>query len=516
MRFLKAFGRAALRRREDSWRFALIACGVFAVAIIVGQSFHEMWRDELHCFAVGRNASGLWDLLTGERRYDGHPFLWYYVLHLASRITRSYKVVHVVAGSLIVAAGVLWLRYATVPRIVRVLLLPTYFFLFEYGIMCRSYTLGLFLVFAFCALYHPVRPRYVQLGLLLAILAPANFYATLLSMALAFFLFSHGPALDPRDPVAGRRRLTIPSGWVIGLSIYLAGLVLTAATTWPPDDALYRRGAIPDITVETARTALSYYGFGMLPSRPMVEWVWNGIEALGHRVEARTAPFHPWFGGAWFVLWLIAFRRSPRVLLCYAVGSLLLACGLYFVYVGGIRHLGHYFILTIACVWLYGRETRGRVSDRFVVSLFAVNLAAQAAIGILAFRAEVKVPFSGSLEAATFIRKHNLADLPVIADPDEPSTPVAVILDRPFFFPATGETTDFTVFHTRRSWVTQDDMLATAERLARASKGHALILMANDFLARRAGVEVTLLHQCKPAVNPDESLKIYDVRAVTR
>jgi hypothetical protein len=514
VRFLEAFKRAALRRREDNWTFALIAGGLFAVAIIVGQAFHEMWRDELHCFAMGRNAYGLWDLLTGERRYDGHPFLWYYVLHLASRITRSYLVVHFVAGSLIVAAGLIWLRYSAVPRVVRVLLLPTYLFLYEYGVMCRAYTLGLFLVFLFCALYHRARPRYVTLGLLLAVLAPANFYATLLSFALALFLFSHGPTIEPRDPLVGRRRLAVPSGWLIGLSIYVAGLALTALTTWPPEDAMYRPAAIVDTTAESVKQTFTYYGFGMFPTRWFMEWIWTGFESAAHRLDRIATPqVQMWMGVAWFGLWLIAFRRSPRILLCYVVGFLLLASGIHFVYVGGVRHLGHYFILTVACVWLYGRETRGRRSDRMAIALLAVNVALESVVGLLALRAEIKTPFSASLEAANYIKAHHLNDRPVVADGDEPSTPVAVILDRPFLFLTTGETTDVTVFHNRRQGVSQADVLAAADRLARAHGGTALIVSTYDIMERRAGLDVTLLHRCRPGAVWDESVRIYDVHA---
>ena len=32
----------------------------------------------------------------GDRRYDGHPFLWHYLLHLVSRWSRSEVYLHVV------------------------------------------------------------------------------------------------------------------------------------------------------------------------------------------------------------------------------------------------------------------------------------------------------------------------------------------------------------------------------------------------------------------------------------
>jgi hypothetical protein len=508
---MRGIGRAFTRRSETGWTFPLIVAAVFAVALIVGHAHHEMWRDELHCFAVGRNATGLWDLLTGERRYDGHPFLWYYLLHLASRVTRSYAVVHVVTTCLAVAAAALWLRYARVPRVLRVLLLGTYLILFEYGIMNRAYTLGLALIFALCATYHPCRPRYVLHGMLLALLAAASFHANLLALALAAFIFSHGPRIETPDQSDGRRRLSAPLEWMVGLGIYLAGTCLVALTTWPPADATYKRSDLADVNWDAVKGALGRYWSGMFPAQE-VAWMWHGFEKLGrHFVLADNTRVY--LGGAWLALWLLAFHRSWRVVLTYALGVVLLSAGLHFVYDGGVRHSGHFFILTLACIWLHGRETRGRAPGRLIHGLLAANILAEIVIGVVAYRVEYKQPFSGSLEVASFIRDHHLERLPVVADPDEPATPAAVILDRPFFFPATGETTDFTVFHNRRHLVYSPELLREADRLARENGGTSLILTTYDISDTRPGLTVKLLHHGGPATfASDEALYIFEAR----
>ncbi|HYP86520.1 MAG TPA: hypothetical protein VEQ59_00165, partial [Polyangiaceae bacterium] len=77
-------GRALFGAHEGK-TFARVVTLLFLGALIAVHTRHEGWRDELHCWSVGRNAAGLWDLMVGDRRYDGHPFLWYYAIYLASR-----------------------------------------------------------------------------------------------------------------------------------------------------------------------------------------------------------------------------------------------------------------------------------------------------------------------------------------------------------------------------------------------------------------------------------------------
>jgi hypothetical protein len=504
--------RALLRRIETGWSFTLTVGALFAVAQIIGHLHHEMWRDELHCWAVGRNATGLWDLLTGERKYDGHPFLWYYLLHLVSRLTRSHVALQVVGASLSVMAAVLWLRFANVPRFLRVLLLASYYLLFEYGIMCRSYTLGVVLTFGFCAAYHPCRIRYAALGTLLGLLSATSLYGMLVAIALAAFLFSHGPTVQPPDAGDGRRRLALPMNWGLGLSLFVAGVALTLTTTWPPADALYGPSRVNEVTRATVQTALERYWESVFPFQRMIEWIWPDPGSLGNLIHIPQW-IDPWLGGICLVLWSVAFRRALRVVLTYILGVLLIAAGQHFVYVGGLRHLGHFFILTVACIWLHARETRGRRPDRLLHGLFAANLVVQAVTGVAAFRTDFGMRFSAATEVAAFLRAHHLERRPIVADADAPATPVAVILDRPFFFPVTGETTETTVFHNRRIGVDEALLMENARRLARAAGGSALILTSYDLaLAPVQGLQAHLLYRGSPGVIPDESLRVYDVR----
>src|SRR6201995_2848715 len=211
-------------------------------------------------------------MLTGERRYDGHPFLWYYLLHLASRIDRSYVMLHVVGVAVVTACAYVWLRYARAPRVLRLLLLPSYYLVYEYGVLSRSYTLGMLCVFVFCALYHPQRIRYVPLSFMLFLTAATSLYGTLIALVLALFLFTHGFRWQCPDAHDDSVRIALPWTWAAGLLVFGAGLALTMFTTWPPADAMFAPQWQWDTSWPTMRGDLGNYWGAMLPFRTWDGW----------------------------------------------------------------------------------------------------------------------------------------------------------------------------------------------------------------------------------------------------
>jgi hypothetical protein len=508
----KRIQNAAWRRHESGWIFAAATTTVFAIVQLVGHMHHEMWRDELHCWAVARNATGLWDLLIGERRYDGHPFLWYYLLHLASRVSRSSGTAQVVAGSLSVTLAFLWLRFAPVPRVLRVLLLASYYTLYEYGVMTRSYTLGVALTFAFCALYHPYRVRYVSLATLLALLSATSVYGTVFSIALGFFLFADGPRVDRSERIDGRRTvITLPDGWGPGLVVLGLGIGLTAITTWPPSDDAYAQPMLRYIGVAVVRGAFAHYWRAMFPFGGLTEWNWLGQDCLFGRSALIALP---WFGALWWVLCLIALRRSPRVMVTYALGTLGMAACQHVIYPGGWRHIGHYFILWVACIWLYAKQTRCRAPDGLLHGLFAAGLVVQAVTGVAAFGTDYRRVFSPATEAAHYIREHHLEDRPIVADPDDQTSPVAIALDRPVLYAGSGETTDLPLARSRRTSASVPEVLEHARRLAKVSGGgRALIVVAYDLPAEATpGLVTTLLYRAGAGIIDDECIRVYDAK----
>ncbi|MBC8132970.1 MAG: hypothetical protein H7X95_08325 [Deltaproteobacteria bacterium] len=510
MGWLTKLRRALTHRQETGWIFAAVAAAVYGVVLVIGHVHHEMWRDEVHFWSVARDSNGLWDLLTGERKYEGHPYLWYYLLHLASRVTRSLAAMHLVTASLAIGAALLWLRYASIPRLLRVLLLASYYVLYEYGVMCRAYTVGVLLLFVFCTLYHPYRIRYVLLAAVLGLLSATSMYGTLMALALGFFVFSQGPRIESGHSLDGRRQLVLPADWLAGLLMFVAGLALTVVTTWPPDDSAFRPGNPPPVTITTIQNALAKYWTAMFPYGGLGDWNWPGGDHLFINSSA-LAPIIPWLGAAWFVLWLVALRRSPRLAITYGLGALLMATSQHTVYPAGWRHLGHYFILLVACIWLYSRHMRTRAPDGLLHGLFVVNLAVQIVTGVVAWETDYRKAFSRAGEAAQFILDHHLEGQPIVGDTDHQASGVAAALDKPIFFPTTGETAKVIVFHNRRSSTSPAQILDHAQRLARAAEGRALAVVNYSLPLSTPGLTTSLLYSGGPGIMGDESFNIYQV-----
>jgi hypothetical protein len=510
--------RVLTRRYERQPWFALLATGCFACLQVLGHLDHEPWRDELHCWGVARASDGFWDTLTGERRYDGHPFLWYYLLSLAARIDRSYIGLHVVTIALIVGAAYLWLRWAPFPRPLRLLLLGSYYFLYEYGVLSRSYTLGILFVFAFCALYHPLRVRYVLLSVVLSLLAATSLYGTLMACCLGLFLFGRGLRYLPPDDGDDRGRIALPIGWVLGLCLFGLGLLFTAMTTWPPEDSAFAPSWRVDLTTALVRSDLSRYWQTLFPYKQWNDWNWLYVDYFGHGFNLDEADA-AWLGAAWLFGWLLVLLPVPLLAAGYALGILAMMAVQHGIYPAALRHMGHYWILLLACLWLCGREQRvpwrrGRLRAGLFwlgQAMLGANLLVQVATGYAAMSVDHQAAFSGAVAAARFMRLQHLTEGPIVGSNDHSSSAVAIVLDRAFLFQETGETSDVVVEHNRRTPADGTRTLMLAMDLARKS-GSALIVSNYDLIMSvPEGFTITILYRGPPAIVFDESYRVYRV-----
>lgn len=492
--------------RERRPYFAWVSTVVFAIVLIATHASHEGWRDELHCWSVGRNASGLWDLLLGNRRYDGHPFLWYYLIFLASRISRAVVALQALTISISVAAAYVWLRSSGAPRLVRLLLLPSYLFFYEYSVVCRSYILGALLLFCFVASYRREHVRYVRLSALLVLLALTSAYGALMSGALALFLFTRGVGVLRKDGSGKRRLLSTRRGYFPALGIYLLGAALTAATTLPPADGYWAPSWNLDQTkLQNAKNALQGFWWAFTPTNE----TWYSNNYLGS-----DKPFGQehvaWFGLGLLLLWILALRRSPILALTFTFGAVAMGVFGQVKYAGGLRHVGNVMLLLLACGGLARREVPATRSFSLLWVLLAGCLCVQIRSNVASTKADWERPFSGTLAAARFIERTYPRDTLIIGSNDSVASGVASHLDRGILFAETGDFGQSVVSHNRRWGVTQDSILSTAKQ---SLTGQARVLLVLNFPLYRTDptLRVALRLLTEPPIVPDERLWIYEV-----
>jgi len=507
MDLLGKLWRGLTARKEVSPWFAVVAAGLFCLALSLVHTTHELWRDEIHCWSLGRNATGLWDLLVGDRRYDGHPFLWYYVLHLVSRWSRSEVYLHVVTIVLATASAFLWLRDSNLPRVLRVMLLGTYCIFFEYSVISRSYALGVFLAFLFCRLYDPRSLRILRLFVVLVLLSFTSAYGAILAAALGAFLFWQTVAMLWSSGLAPRHRRKLYGQGLLGMALGGFALWVHVKTSLPPADALFVKspGLRPGL--------LSPQGFGLRFWAVMFPW--NGHNDGTWIVSGFLGDHVPWIkhhllalATALLALWLVALRRAPAVAFALLLGLASMALFQTYQYAGFLRHWGHFFVMLVLALWLFEKCSRRR--PILLYGLAALVMACQIATNARAIASEVSEPFSGALEAANFLRARHLENEPILAIPDHATSPIAGYLDRRFIWPETGTEGQTVVFHNRRrGFGSHRELLAWAQGTIR-DKGRPVLLITSSQLEEGLPtLKTELLYVTRIALRADETFAIY-------
>ena len=91
-------------------------------------------------------------------------------------------------GLLSTGSIILVVKASPFSKLQRLLLSSSYFLLYEYSIISRSYAMGIFLIFLFCTLYSQHRLSAWVLVIVLSLLANTSLFGLIISLALSLVL----------------------------------------------------------------------------------------------------------------------------------------------------------------------------------------------------------------------------------------------------------------------------------------------------------------------------------------
>ncbi len=133
---------------------------------------HEMWRDEVNVYLMGRDLS-VAKLLT-ELRFQGHPCLWYLIVMPFAKLGLPCKIMDVI--SLIIMGCAAYIFYFRAPfnKILKAVALFIPMFSYYYTVIARGYCLVALFVILLAYYYGRRNDMPILYGILLALLCQAD------------------------------------------------------------------------------------------------------------------------------------------------------------------------------------------------------------------------------------------------------------------------------------------------------------------------------------------------------
>lgn len=482
----------------------------FLVLFWIQLAHHAMWRDEVNAFGIAASA-GTFPHLLSLVRYEGHPWLWYGLLWLVSKVTLDpvgMKVLQAGIGSAIYLMIGVWSPFS---RVEKLMLFLSYFVCFEYTVLSRMYGLMLLLALLYVR-RRAIKPAGVAgNAALLGALANTDLTGLMLSGALllefSYTVWKAKPGTLEGDLKVGdgRRRLAAGAG------IYCALVLVSVLSLWPTKDISH--GTVGYAfkvwtLANLAGASMNYIDvpyFATMTGRPGK--FWNTV-SYQHPILFKLAL--PVVLGLY---WLCLRRRGNLVvLLGSAIFFMVLVGDL--VYMGSMRNFGTTVVAFIACLWLL-RSSGERIPWAGTVLLGLTVLA-----GVDAEAEQWRRPFSNAKNTATWLQQHGFDRLPWVGSRDTSVIGVAEQAEHPLYQLECNCTERFLLFGQRRDNFEAAEIparLGLARTNLHAAEmlyiGTAALSGGDESALKAEGFSIQPLKTFEGAESPYEDFYVYDLRS---
>lgn len=478
-------------QRRNAQLLALVVLVIYALFLAFLLLRHEPWRDELQAWLIARDSHNLRELWENTR-YEGHPLLWHFLLFLAARIwphPASFQVLHFLVA-LTVAA--LLLFRAPFPFGLRLGLIFSYFFLFEYGAISRNYALTALFIFAFAHFLKNARTP-LPAGFMIAAATHSSPMGLVAFPALAWWLFT-----QKRD------------GRFLALGVALPIAAAAMWSCWPPPDSGYARPLFLAWEPIRAQYVLRGLAGALLPVVPPQLQFWN-INWLFPMPQGQqvgevllTAAAAGTLLAAGWLLWS-ACGRARRTFFGWLLGLATCLIFFYAVFPGTVRHHGIFLLLTVAAFWiappLSGKKA-WRLSLPVGLGLWS---------SLWASSTDWKNAFSANRATALWLSSSPVAALPLVGFPDWAASGVAGWLPgKKLFYPASGDYGTFIRWTKAREQKETAFSPLQAKAMAKRKLGdRPFLFLSNQPLTREQAFPCDLVFHSGPVIVPDEAHWLY-------
>ena len=396
---------------------------ITAVSILLGVKFgfHELWKDEWQAWMVARDLD-FWSMLQ-FLNYEGHPAVWYSYLKVWTLFGGNDEIMLQIAHSLtIVGALYVFVMRFKMPWLFKLLMVFSYFFFFEYGIVNRGYAMVMLLTFISVDALR--LNKYTFLAISLFLLCQTEVYGLMIAGSLGFYYL-----IDQEENGTSEYLRMLKTLPIVAL---VAGIIVFIIVVYP-------RGNTDDFTRAYIQQP---FDIGLISSS------FQGIFAntFGIGLVQDTKLFGVTSLGIIYSLFsmLMSFfvlRKHSSVWqtwLFFVLGFFIFNIA---IFNGGVRHLGMGFVMFAALIELSDIKIDWREVTTYMVLLLLVPPVIHNVRGVAE---ELNMPYSNAQKAGLYIKEAIPQNVPVVAINKFETAPVGAYADRAFYELPSGES--FTYF----------------------------------------------------------------------
>ena len=371
---------------------------------------HEMWRDEIHTWLRVGTFDNLLDFIK-NRGTDSHPILWQLITYITNKVSNNVIVLQILNLSFVLGSLILIFKYSPF-EIAQIILIPfTYYFAFEYPILTRSYSLGIFLLFSTIIFLQKKKDGWAILFSFLA--ANTNILIAIILFSLSLYL-SFSKRFNTKKAVL----------FVGGIALSMLDIIYQTFVNWNYDFSEL-------IGFSIHKLGLIYRGFIPFPKLDINFWNTNIIETIPNQIL--SVYLEGFFSFLILFIIFLVFRNNLKLFVSFIIGTVVMTILFSYFWEGSQRHWGHYFLLFLVFYW---QHIQDRVSNKVGNYFLTVILCLQVPGAIFANYMDYKYPFSNSGNVASYIKTNfDLGKYKITGVEDFTITPiVANISDSSTFF----------------------------------------------------------------------------------
>lgn len=364
---------------KNKWLWLIFV--LFIVVSVYGLIKHQPWRDEAQAWLIVRDLSA--GEIINQMPYEGTPPLWHFIIFPLAKSGLPYEAMIYLHYFLGVSLIFLLLFFSPLPKIVKFILPFNYYFLFEYIIIARNYSLTALILFLIAILYKKRWDKPILYGGLIFLLAWTNVHSLAIAGFL-FILFCYDLWLKNKNEQTVKNTI-----WASFILAFL-GILSTILIILPQ----------PDQVATLKFNNLFFVGKSLAVAI---------LPLLIHTSDAISAASFYWlFGLVWLII-IFAFLQGWKSKFIFISSFLWLAFIFIFKHSGDLRHYGLILIFFIFAWWLDMIESpkRKKISESiFQASAFIVLitcLLASTIYGFYFYYYTRDKNFSGSQEMAQYL-----------------------------------------------------------------------------------------------------------------